>query len=170
LRDLLHGLQIGFWNIFICCIIKIIFCNTSPWNNPSLPVLQREFDLAYPLPHYQLHMDDAVVIPVTTFFLDAHCSFLTALKTNRDIGALQNQIGEEALKAVTEFLPTQYNKRTLDSKREKAGYIAKLLESTQHPFIWEYFQPGTIPIPRGEELYYDEVSSDLRCCCTVYPR
>ena len=74
---------------------------------------------------------------------------------------LQNQIGAEALTAVIEYLPSQYTKRMLDSKSERAAYITALLESKQRPFIWEYFRPGTIEIPRGEEMYYDEVSHSL---------
>ena len=43
----------------------------------------------------------------------------------------------------------------------RVAYIATLLASKQRPFIWEHFRPGTIQIPRGEETYYDEVSSHL---------
>ena len=48
----------------------------------------------------------------------------------------------------------------LNSKAARSRYILKILESKQHPYIWEYFRPGTIEIPRGEETYYDEVSSN----------
>lgn len=74
---------------------------------------------------------------------------------------LRNQIGSEGLTAVIEYLPSQYDKRTLDSKSKRAAYVAALLNSKQRPFIWEYFRPGTIEIPRGEETYYDEVSTHI---------
>ena len=74
---------------------------------------------------------------------------------------LRNQIGSEGLTAVIEHLPTQYTKRALSSKSERAAYVDALLKSKQRPFIWEYFRPGTIEIPRGEETYYDEVSSNF---------
>ena len=74
---------------------------------------------------------------------------------------LRNQIGNEGLAAVIEYLPSQYNKRALGSVSARAAYIATVLGSKQRPFIWEHFRPGTIPIPRGEEAYYDEVSSRL---------
>ena len=61
--------------------------------------------------------------------------------------------------AVIEYLPGQYDKHTLSSKSQRAAYIASLLNSKQRPFIWEYFRPGTIQIPLGEETYYDEVSA-----------
>lgn len=83
------------------------------------------------------------------------------LQTNRDLGNLRHQIGAEALAAVIEFLPSQYNKRALDSKAARAAYISTLLASKQRPFIWEYFRPGAIELPRGEETYYDEVSHNL---------
>lgn len=70
---------------------------------------------------------------------------------------LRNQIGAEALTAVIEHLPSQYTKRTLSSKPARAAYVSALLESSQRPFIWEEFRPGTIEIPRGEETYYDQV-------------
>lgn len=77
---------------------------------------------------------------------------------------LRYHIGAEALTAVIEYLPRQYTKRMLASKVERAAYITTLLESKQRPFIWEYFRPGTIEIPRGEETYYDEVSLNSLVC------
>ena len=82
-------------------------------------------------------------------------------QTNRDLGVLRSQIGTEALDTVVEFLRTQYSNRMLNSKAARSRYILKILESKQHPFIWEYFQPGTIEIPRGKETYYDEVSANF---------
>ena len=66
-------------------------------------------------------------------------------------------MGTEGLNAVIEHLPTQYSKRSLDSPPARAAYVRSMLESPQRPFIWEYFRPGTIEIPRGEGNYYDEV-------------
>jgi hypothetical protein len=40
----------------------------------------------------------------------------------------------------------------------RAKYISTVLADPQRPFIWEYFRPGTIPLP-GENNYYDEVNS-----------
>lgn len=77
-------------------------------------------------------------------------------QTLRDLGVLRNQIGSEGLTAVIEHLPNQYSKRMLNSKEERAKYIARIVEDPQRPFIWEYFRPGTIPLA-GERAYFDEV-------------
>lgn len=58
--------------------------------------------------------------------------------------------------AAIEYLPSQYTKRMLGSKDSRAKYIAAVVEDPQRPFVWEYFRPGTIPLP-GERAYYDEV-------------
>src|ERR1700753_2895644 len=81
---------------------------------------------------------------------------LTSMQTLRDLGVLCNQIGNEGLTAVIEYLPTQYTKRMLGSKDARAKYIGTILEDPQRPFIWQYFRPGTIPLP-GRRTYYDEV-------------
>ena len=142
--------------------MKLVFSGTSPWSNPSLTVYQHEFNQVYSLLQYRLHGDDAVVMPVTILSnRDIGTLTFPTPQTNRDLGILRNQIGAEALMAVIEFLPTQYDKRALDSKSKRAAYISTLLNSKQRPFIWEYFRPGTIEIPRGEEQYYDEVSLPL---------
>ena len=73
------------------------------------------------------------------------------------MSVLRNQIGTEGLTAVIEFLPSQHTKRMLGSKSQRAAYVSTLLNSNQRPFIWEYFRPGTIETPKGEEAYYDEV-------------
>jgi hypothetical protein len=138
--------------------MKITFSGPSPWNNPSLPVYQHEFNLIYLPLQYLLHADDAVVSPVSLLsilFLDS--SSLTTPQTNRDLGVLRNQIGAEGLAAVIEHIPTQWNKRMLADTTVRAAYIKTLLQSPQRPFIWEFFRPGTIEIPRGKETYYDEV-------------
>lgn len=85
-----------------------------------------------------------------------------AMQTIRDLGILRCQIGNEAIKAVTEHLPTQYNRRTLDSKSARAAYIQTLISDKQYPFIWEYFRPGNIPVG-GAKLYYDDVSGIYTC-------
>lgn len=77
-------------------------------------------------------------------------------QTLRDVGVLRNRIGDEGLTAVIEYLPSQYNKRMLGAKEARAKYIAAVLADPQRPFIWEYFRPGTIPLP-GQHTYYDEV-------------
>jgi hypothetical protein len=81
---------------------------------------------------------------------------LTSAQTIRDIGVLRNQIGNEGLSAVIEFLPGQYTKRTLNSKTARANYVTTVLADPQRPFIWEFFRPGTIPLA-GEHVFYDEV-------------
>ena len=78
------------------------------------------------------------------------------MQTLRDLGVLRNQIGNEGLEAVIEYLPGQYTKRMLGSKDARAKYVMTVLAERQRPFIWEYFRPGTIPLP-GERPYYDEV-------------
>jgi len=85
------------------------------------------------------------------------------VQTIRDLGVLRCQVGQEAIKAVTEHLPSQYNKRQLDSKLARAAYIQALISDKQYPFIWEYFRPGNIPVG-GAKLYYDDVSKiyDIR--------
>ena len=139
-KDLPYAMQPHFRNTFIRHIMKIVFSGMSPWSNPTLPVYQQEFNQVYPQLAYHLHSDDAVVMP-----------------TNRDLGVLRNQIGAEGLQAVIEFLPSQYPKRMLESRVQRAAYVATLVDSEQHAIIWEYFRPGTIEVPRGEETYYDEV-------------
>ena len=46
----------------------------------------------------------------------------------------------------------------LGSTEARVKYIATVLADPQRPFVWEYFRPGTIPLP-GERAYYDEVCS-----------
>jgi hypothetical protein len=77
-------------------------------------------------------------------------------QTLRDIRVLRNQIGNEGLNAVIEFLPSQYTKRMLNSKEARERYVTTVLADPQRPFIWEFFRPGTIPLA-GERAFYDEV-------------
>ena len=65
LKDLPHGIQSNFRNMFIHHIMKLVFSDPSPWNNPSILVYQHEFDLIYSPLQYRLHIDEAVVVPVT---------------------------------------------------------------------------------------------------------
>ena len=67
LKDLPHNIQSNFRNLFIRHIMKLVFSDTSPWNNPSLSVYQREFDTVYSPLQYCLHADDAVILPVSDF-------------------------------------------------------------------------------------------------------
>ena len=67
-------------------------------------------------------------------------------QTLRDLGVLRNQIGNEGLTAVIEYLPSQYTKRMLGSTEARAKYIATVLADPQRPFVWEHFCPGTIPL------------------------
>ena len=78
------------------------------------------------------------------------------MQTLWDLGVLRNQIGNEGLEAVIEYLPGQYTKQMLGSKDARAKYVMTVLAERQRPFIWEYFHPGTIPLP-GEHPYYDGV-------------
>ena len=157
LKDLPQLLRENFRGLYICRIIEYVCLSGTPWNNPSLALLQRVFNDAYPTHQIRLHSDDAAIIPVSP----NHCcyagtSILTNMQTLRDVGALRNQIGSEGLTAVIEYLPSQYSKRMLGSKEARAKYVAMVLADPQRPFVWEYFRPGTIPLP-GERAYYDEV-------------
>ena len=51
-KDLPHGLQVGFRDTFIRRMIKVVFGGVLPWSNPSLDILQHEFNLVYLLPCY----------------------------------------------------------------------------------------------------------------------
>lgn len=137
--------------------MKLVFSSQAPWVNPSIEILQHEFNLAFPTYRAKLHLDDAAVIPVriSWILLRNHRSRL--IQTIRDLGILRFQIGSEAIKAVINHLPSQFNKRMLESKPARAAYVQALISDKQHPFIWEYFRPGNIPVG-GSKLYYDDVS------------
>lgn len=138
LRNLPNWLRESFRDRFIRSVIEQVGLSDQPWSNPSLDVLQLELNRVYPTHRIRLHSDDAAVIP-----------------TLRDLGVLRNQIGNEGLTAVIEYLPSQYTKRMLGSKDTRAKYIETILADPQRPFIWEYFRPGTIPLAR-ENAYYDQ--------------
>lgn len=95
-------------------------------------------------------------VPSPTFTPEGPRSCHTT-QTIRDLGILRCQVGQEAIKAVNEHLPNQYNKRQLDSMSARAAYIQALISDQQYPFVWEYFRPGSIPVG-GAKLYYDDVS------------
>lgn len=78
------------------------------------------------------------------------------MQTIRGLTGFRNQVGNEGLAAAIEYIPSQYTKRQLVAKDTRAKYIATIIADPQRPFIWEYFRPGTIPLP-GERAYYDEV-------------
>ena len=65
LKDLPHGIQSRFRDTFIRHIMKLIFAGTSPWSNPTLAIYQREFAAIYPDLPYEIHADDALVLPVS---------------------------------------------------------------------------------------------------------
>jgi len=65
LRDLPDGLHGSFRNLFIHRVIERVCLSDKPWNNLTLPSLQREFGHAYPTSRARLHSDDAAVIPVS---------------------------------------------------------------------------------------------------------
>ena len=44
--------------------MRHMFSSHTPWDNPSIEVLQQEFDAAFPSYHFRLHLDDAAVVPV----------------------------------------------------------------------------------------------------------
>lgn len=166
LRDLPDWLQDDFRNLFIRRIIERVCLSKTPWTNPTLQLLQRELNLAYRTRQLRLHSDDAAVIPVSSSYHHAITTSLQSPQTLRDLGVLRNQIGSEGLAAVLEYLPGQFTKRMINSKDARAKYVAAVLAEPQRPFIWEYFRPGTIPLP-GERAYYDEVCS---CCGRVKNR
>ena len=156
LKDLPQWLRENFHNLYIRRIIEQVCLSRTPWSNPNLQSLQRELNYAYPTHRIRLHSDNAAVVPVSVNYCHhTDTSILTNTQTLRNLGVLQNQIGNEALTAVIAYLPSQYNKRALPSKDKRAKYITTVLADPQRPFIWEYFRPGTIPLP-GERGYYDE--------------
>lgn len=44
----------------------------------------------------------------------------------------------------------------LESRDAQVRYVTAVVHSSQRPFIWEYFRPGTIPLA-NEQRFYDEV-------------
>lgn len=157
IRDLPGPIRVGFRGHFIRRIIKSVFTSTSPWVNPPIETLQQEFDATYPNHHVKLHLDDAAVVPV--FF--SHRLLLgdrahARTQTIRDLGVLRSQIGQGAVRAISNHLPGQYSKRQFDSKTARAAYIQALISDKQYPFIWETFRPGNLPVG-GAKLYYDDV-------------
>ena len=78
------------------------------------------------------------------------------------------QIGNEAIKAVVEYLPGQYSKQVLNSKPAKATYIQTLISNKQYPFIWEYFQPSNIPVSSAK-IYYDVSKIFMPTFCWSHP-
>ena len=68
-------------------------------------------------------------------------------------------MGSDGLAAVIKYLPTQFTQKMLTSKAARATYINTVINCFHRPFIWQYFHPGTIEIPWGEETYYDEVGA-----------
>ena len=104
-----------------------------------------------------------MTLPLSRYASPAFClgmPLTNVIQTLRDLGTLRYQIGSEAIRAVVKHLPSQFNKRTLESQPVRAAYVQALISDKQHPFIWEYFRPGNIPVG-GAKLYYDDVSFNL---------
>ena len=66
-------IRTGFRNNYIRRVIKLVFSSCTPWVNPSIEVLQQEFNAAYPSYRVRLHLDDAAVVPVRVL-LPTFCS------------------------------------------------------------------------------------------------
>ena len=67
------------------------------------------------------------------------------MQTIRDLGVLRYQIGNEAIKAVIEYLPSQYNKRTFESKPTRAAYVV------EQRVVYSIYYKDTLVLPgRGE--------------------
>jgi hypothetical protein len=64
-KDLPRWLRDNFRNLYIRRIIEEVCLSGTPWNNPTLPLLQRELNFAYPVHRIRLHSDDAAVVPVS---------------------------------------------------------------------------------------------------------
>ena len=146
----------SFRDRFVRHIMDLVCSSERPWTNPSLELLQRELNRTYPNHLIKLHSDDAAVLPVSLSHCNVNARLLTQLQTLRELGVLRNQIGNEGLNAVIEYLPVRFTKQMLGSKDMRAKYIATVLADPQRPFIWEYFRPGTIPLA-GDRGYYNEV-------------
>jgi len=127
--------------------MKLVFSSNAPWVNPSVESLQQEFDAAFPMYHATLHLDDDAAVPVSIPSRSAQeLISCDVIQTIRDLGTLRFQIGSEAIKAVINYLPGQFNKRTLALKPARAAYVQALISDKQHPFIWEYFDQATSPL------------------------
>ena len=158
IQDLPAAIHDDFRNTFIRRIMKLVFSSDTPWVSPPIETLQQEFNAAFPTHRVRLHLDDAAVVPVSTPYIPlTDVTHTRAMQTLRDLGVLRCHIGNEAIKAVIEYLPSQYNKRILESKSARAAYVQAIISDNQYPFIWEYFRPGNIPVG-GAKLYYDDVS------------
>ena len=64
IQDLPSVIRVTFQGNYIRRIIRTVFSSTSPWINPPIETLQREFNAAYPNYQVKLHLDDAAVAPV----------------------------------------------------------------------------------------------------------
>ena len=90
--------------------MELVCSSEKPWTNPSLELLQRELNRTYPTHRIKLHSNDAAVLPVSHSYCDASTGLLTHLQTLRELGVLRNQIGNEGLNAVIEYLPLRFMK------------------------------------------------------------
>ena len=64
IRDLPDPICDDFRDDFIRRIMKLVFSSRTPWANPSIETLQREFDAAFPKFYAELQVDDAATVPV----------------------------------------------------------------------------------------------------------
>ena len=159
IQKLPDSIRPNFRENYIQRVIKLVFSSNTPWVNPSLDALQQGFDATFPSYRFQLHLDDAAVVLVCIMclLLLRDVPYCCTVQTIRDIGILHCQIGQEAIKAVTQYLPSQYTKRQFNSASARAAYIQALISDKQYPFIWVCLRPGNIPVG-GAKLYYDDVS------------
>jgi hypothetical protein len=86
LRDLPQWLRKDFRNLYIRRILERVCLGETPWNNPGLPLLQRELNHVFPIHRIRLHSDDAVVVPVC--FDRCRYADLNVLKIPRLFGTL----------------------------------------------------------------------------------
>ena len=65
IRHLPLWLRENFRNLYIRRIVEQVCSSRTPWSNPGLASLQREFNYTYPTHRVRLHSDDAAVVPVS---------------------------------------------------------------------------------------------------------
>ena len=88
LRDLPNWLRENIRDWFIHRVIEQVCLSETPWSNPNLSLLQREFNLAYPTDRIRLHGNDAAVVPVSP----SRCSAPTpaSLQSSRHFKTLES--------------------------------------------------------------------------------
>lgn len=66
IQDLPNAVRVGFRDSYIRRVIKLVFSSDTPWANPSIDVLQQEFNASFPNHCVKMHLDDAAAFPVCT--------------------------------------------------------------------------------------------------------